>query len=106
MTVEITDANIKDVIASGKPVVIDIWAVWCGPCRMLGKIVDKFEEEYDGRITIGKLDAGDEKNENLCADLGVINIPTLLFYNNGELVHRHVGYLAENELRQLFDSIL
>ena len=84
MTVEITDANIKDVIASGKPVVVDFWAAWCGPCKMMLPILEELSTEYEGKVVVGKLNVDD--NPDTCEEYGIMNIPTMLFFRNGELV--------------------
>ena len=104
MTVEITDANIKDVIASGKPVVVDFWAAWCGPCKMMLPILEELSNEYEGKVVVGKLNVDD--NPDTCEEYGIMNIPTMLFFNNGELVNRHVGACRKQDLAQLFDALL
>ena len=104
MTVEITDANIKDVIASGKPVVVDFWAAWCGPCKMMLPILEELSNEYEGKVVVGKLNVDD--NPDTCEEYGIMNIPTMLFFHNGELVNRHVGACRKQDLAQLFDSLL
>ena len=103
---EVTSANIKDVIASSKRLVIDIWAQWCGPCRQMMPIVEKLAEKYDGQITVRKFDAEPNEHQDICADYGVTHIPTFLFFSDGELVNRHVGPCSEKDLAQLFDAIL
>jgi len=104
--IHFTNLSVQEAIASGKPVVVDIWAEWCGPCKMMSPKVDNFANLYEGRIIVGKLDAGEEANEDFCADFGVVSIPTLLFFKNGELVNRSVGNLPEAELKPIFDSLL
>ena len=104
MTVEITDANIKDVIASGKPVVVDFWAAWCGPCKMMLPILEELSNDYDGRITVGKLNV--DENPDTCEEYGIMNIPTMLFFKDGELVNRHVGACRKQDLAAIFDTLL
>ena len=82
MALEITDNNFKEILAEGKPVVIDFWAPWCGPCKMVGPIIEELAGEYEGKALIGKCDV----DEN-----GIRNIPTVLFFKNGELVDKQVG---------------
>lgn len=104
MVHEFTDANFAEYLASGKPVVIDFWAQWCGPCKMMLPIVDELAEEYDGKIIVGKMDVDD--NDDIPGEFGIMNIPTMLFFKNGELVNRHVGACKKDELKQLFDALL
>ena len=104
MTVEITDANIKEIIASGKPLVVDFWAAWCGPCKMMLPILEELSNDYDGRVIVGKLNV--DENPETCEQYGIMNIPTMLFFQNGELVNRHVGACRKQDLAQLFDAIL
>ena len=105
MTIEITDANFKElVLESDKPVLIDLWAEWCGPCRMLGPIVDQLGEEYEGRAICGKIDV--DANPNVTVEYGVRNIPTLLFFKNGELVDKQVGAVPKTVLAGKLDAIL
>ncbi len=104
MVQEITDSNIKDVLATGKPVVIDFWAPWCGPCKMMLPIVEELAEEYGDKVIVGKLNV--DENDATCATYGIMNIPTMLFFKNGELVNRHVGASRKPDLQKLFDEIL
>lgn len=104
MAREITDANFQSVLAEGKPVVVDFWAPWCGPCKMMLPIVDELEKEYEGRIVVGKLNV--DENDTICSTYGIMNIPTMLFFKNGELVNRHVGAVRKAELQKLFDALL
>lgn len=104
MVLEVTDANIQSLLAEGKPLVVDCWAPWCGPCKMLSPIVDELAEEYDGKLLVGKVDV--DENQDICDDYGIMNIPTVLFFKNGELVNRHVGFVAKDALKQIFDSLL
>ena len=89
MALEITDNNFKEILAEGKPVVIDFWAPWCGPCKMVGPIIEELAGEYEGKVLIGKCDV-DEKGD-VAAEYGIRNIPTVLFFKNGELVDKQVG---------------
>ncbi len=104
MVQEITDSNIKDVLAEGKPVVIDFWAPWCGPCKMMLPLVDELAEEYGDKVIVGKLNV--DENDATCAAYGIMNIPTMLFFKNGELVNRHVGASRKADLQKLFDEML
>ena len=89
MALKITDENAKELIGSGKPVVIDFWAEWCGPCRQIDPIVDELATEYEGQVTIGKYNVSDDSE--LSSEFGIRNIPTLLFFKDGKLVDKHVG---------------
>ncbi len=101
---EITDSNFQAVLAEGKPVVIDLWAPWCGPCRMMGPVIDELAEEYEGRILVGKMNVDD--NDEVPAQFNVMNIPTILFFKNGQLVNRHVGAARKADMQPLFDALL
>jgi len=94
MALEITDTNVKGVLAEGKPVVIDFWAPWCGPCKMVGPIIEELAKEYDGQVIIGKCDV--DENTELPATYGIRNIPTVLFFKDGEIVDKQVGAVAKN----------
>jgi thioredoxin 1 len=97
MALEFTDANFDElVIKSGKPVIVDLWAEWCGPCRMLTPIVEEMAKEYEGRAVIGKLNVDD--NPEITAKFGVRNIPTLLFFKGGEIADKQVGAVPKSTL--------
>jgi thioredoxin 1 len=105
MTIEITDENFEElVLKSDKPVLIDLWAEWCGPCRMVGPVVDQLSEDYEGRAICGKIDV--DSNPNVSVEYGVRNIPTLLFFKNGELVDKQVGAVPKAVLATKLDAIL
>ena len=104
MTYEVTDSNIQELLASAQPVVIDFWAPWCGPCKMMLPIVDELAKQYEGKVIIGKLNVDD--NADTCEQYGIMNIPTMLFFKNGELVNRHVGACRKPDLEKIIDSML
>ena len=104
MAKEITDANFQELLAEGKPLVVDFWAPWCGPCKMISPIFDELAEEYADRIIAGKVNVDD--NDETCAAYGIMNIPTILFFKNGELVNRSVGAMRKPELQKLFEELL
>ena len=93
MALTITDATFQALIDEGKPVVIDFWAEWCGPCRMVGPIIEELATEYEGRAYIGKVDV--DENTEIAAKFGIRNIPTILLYKNGELVKDENGVVEK-----------
>lgn len=100
-----TDSNIKEIIATGKPVVVDFWATWCGPCKALGPSVDKLAEEYAGRVEIGKYNIDDEND--FASECRVRSIPTLLFFKDGKATEiRSVGLVSEDVLRSKVEELL
>ena len=101
-----TDQNINDIIATGKPVAVDIWATWCGPCMAMAPIVDKLAEEYEGRVVIGKYNADEEGD--FCTEHSVMRLPTVLFFKDGKAVPslRTGGGVKEAVLRQKIEALL
>lgn len=90
MAIEITDATFEEVVLkSKKPVVVDFWAAWCGPCRVLGPVIEEISQEYDGKAVVGKVDV--DANQEYAAKYGIRNIPTVLIFKNGEIVNRQMG---------------
>lgn len=104
MPVVITNTNISEVLASDKPVMIDFWATWCGPCRMLAPTVDAVEEEYDGRVVVAKCNVDDA--DEVAMQFRIRNIPTLMFFKGGEMVNRLVGAVPKQEITSILDTIL
>ena len=103
MAIELTDANFDEtVLKSDKPVLVDFWAEWCGPCRMVGPIVDELSGEYEGKAVIGKVNVDD--NPAISAKYGIRNIPTVLFFKNGEIVDKQVGAAAKTAYSGKLDA--
>ena len=104
MEVQITSENFESLKGGNLPLVVDFWATWCGPCRMVGPIIAKLAEKYDGKIVVGKCDV--EENEDLASEFGIRNIPTILFFKNGEVVEKVVGAQSEAKLDEKFQILL
>ena len=99
-----TDNNFSsEVLGSEVPVVVDFWAVWCGPCRMVAPILDELAGEFDGKVIVAKLNV--DENPSTAANYGIRSIPTLLVFKNGELIKQHVGAASKPKLRALFDEV-
>ena len=104
MALEITDSNFQEILAEGKPVVMDFWAPWCGPCKMVGPIIDELATEYEGKVIIGKCDV--DENGDVAAEYGIRNIPTVLFFKNGELVDKQVASAPKSAYVAKIEAIL
>ena len=105
MALEITDDNFEDVVLkSDKPVLVDFWAEWCGPCRMVGPVVEELAKEYDGRAVIGKVNV--DQNSHISSNYGIRNIPTLLYFKNGILVDKQVGVVPKATLAAKLEAQL
>jgi thioredoxin 1 len=105
MALEITDDNFEDVVLkSDKPVLVDFWAEWCGPCRMVGPVVEELAKEYDGRAVIGKVNV--DQNSSISSNYGIRNIPTLLYFKNGILVDKQVGVVPKATLAAKLEAQL
>jgi thioredoxin 1 len=103
--IKVTDADFEaQVLQNALPVVVDFWAPWCGPCKMVAPILDKLAEEYSGKVVIAKVNTDDDSQYAM--QYGVQGIPTMIFVNDGKLVHRQVGALPEPMLRDLFEQFI
>ena len=105
MAVEITDANFEEqVLKSDKPVIIDFWAEWCGPCRMVGPIVQEIGDDYADKAVVGKVNV--DENPGVTSKFGIRNIPTILFFKGGEVVDKQVGAVPKQVLAGKLEAIL
>jgi thioredoxin 1 len=104
MTQQITDDNFKELVNGDKPLMVDFWAEWCGPCRMIGPIVEELAQEYVDKIIIGK--ANVDENVELAGEFGIRSIPTLLFFKNGVVVDKHVGAASKSEIESRLKGLL
>lgn len=104
MALQVTDANFDELVNSGKPMVLDFWAEWCGPCRMVGPIVDELATEYDGKVIIGKIDV--DNNDDVVSQFGIRNIPTILFFKDGVVVDKQVGAAPKATFVAKIDALL
>lgn len=105
MALEITDANFEElVLKSDKPVVVDFWAEWCGPCRMLTPIIEEMAGEYEGKAVIGKVNV--DLNPGVAGQFGIRNIPTVLFVKGGEIADKSVGAVPKNQLTAKLDALI
>ena len=104
MALQITDANVEEYANSGKPMVLDFWAEWCGPCRMVSPIIDELAQEYEGKVVIGKMDV--DNNDDVVGRFGIRNIPTILFLKNGEMVDKIVGATSKDKFVEKIEALL
>lgn len=99
-----TNDNFAGIISAGVPVMVDFWATWCGPCRMISPYVDELADEYDGKATVVKCNVDD--CEDIAAQYGIRNIPTILFFKDGQVVDKMVGAATKKQIAEKLDSIL
>lgn len=104
MEVQITSENFESLKNGAQPLVVDFWATWCGPCRMVGPVISELAKEYDGKITVGKCDV--EECEDLAMEFGIRNIPTIIFIKDGQVVDKIVGAQSKAKLQEKFEALL
>jgi thioredoxin 1 len=104
MEVQITSENFASLKTGNLPLVVDFWATWCGPCRMMAPIIEELANEYDGKVVVGKCDV--EECEELAAEFGIRNIPTILFFKDGDVVDKIVGAQPKAKLVEKINTLL
>ncbi|AIL45225.1 thioredoxin [Elizabethkingia anophelis] len=104
MALEITDSTFSEIINSDKPVLVDFWATWCGPCRMLGPIIEEIATDFEGKAVVGKVDV--DNNQQISMEFGIRNIPTVLIFKNGEVVDKLVGVSPKEVIAQKLSAHL
>ncbi|BAG83613.1 thioredoxin [Candidatus Azobacteroides pseudotrichonymphae] len=104
MAIQITDNNFNELLASTKPLIVDFWAEWCAPCRMIAPIIEELASEYKERVIIGKVNV--DQNEELSSKYNIRSIPTLLFFKNGELVDKQIGGTSKNDIEVKIKTLL
>jgi len=104
MEVKVTSENFESLKNGAQPLVVDFWAPWCGPCRMVGPVVEELAKDYDGQVVIGKCNVDEE--EELAAQFGIMSIPSILFFKDGQIVDKHVGAATKAMLEQKVKGLL
>ena len=104
MALQITDSNFEDLRAQGKPMVVDFWATWCGPCKKIGPYIEELAQQYADQVIIGKVDV--DENDGLAIRFGIRNIPTVLFFRNGEVADKQIGAAPKAAFEAKIQSLL
>jgi thioredoxin 1 len=100
--IEITDDNYKDILGTDKPVLVDFWAEWCGPCKLIGPVVEELAKDFEGKAVIAKVDV--DNNPGVSAQYGIRSIPTILFFKNGEIVDKQIGAVPKSVLSKKLEA--
>lgn len=99
----LTDSNFKkEVLESETPVVVDFWATWCGPCRMVAPVIEEIAQEYAGKVKVGKVDV--DENSRIASEFGIMSIPTIMIFKNGKVMKQMVGALSKGQLKAMIDD--
>ncbi len=104
MAIALTESNFDELVNSGKPVLVDFWATWCGPCRAIAPIIDEINKEYEGKAIVAKCDV--DNSGDIATRFGIRNIPTLLYFKNGEVVDKLVGANPKSAMTAKLDALL
>lgn len=104
MVATLTKSNFNEIVKSDKPVLVDFWASWCGPCRMVSPVIDQIAEEYEGKISVGKVNVDDEGA--LAAEFAVVSIPTVILFKDGKAVSKLVGAHSADDYADMIDAVL
>jgi thioredoxin 1 len=105
MAIEINEDNfVQEILSSDKPVLVDFWAPWCNPCKMLSQVIEELAAEYENRVKVGKVNT--DENMSLSSKFQISSIPCLILFKNGEPLHRTVGCMSKNDIKKIIDSVL
>ncbi|MDR0833043.1 MAG: thioredoxin [Candidatus Symbiothrix sp.] len=104
MAKQVTDTNFKELLNGDKPLVVDFWAEWCGPCKMIGPSIDELHKEYEGKVEIGKCNV--DENMDLPAEFGIRSIPTILFFKGGQIVDKIIGAAGKDVIDAKIKALL
>jgi thioredoxin 1 len=105
MAIEINENNfVQEVLSSDRPVLVDFWAPWCNPCKVLSQVIEELAVEYEGRVKVGKVNT--DENMSLSSEFHITSIPCLILFKNGETLHRTVGCMSKNDIKKVIDSAL
>jgi thioredoxin 1 len=104
MALKITDESFRELIAGDIPVVVDFWAEWCGPCKMVGPLIEELANEYEGKAIIGKINV--DENDEIAGEYGIRSIPTILYFKGGKLVDKHIGAAQKSLLESKLKALL